>query len=211
MSESIYANFREWQHDSVGESIYLKTKQKVDGLILKNKPSVTVQLEGRSLLQNFPLEGWYYHVSEDANIGSPGYSIEAEQGFMPFPDQSVDLLIVANALELYTCHKILFTEIERVLATDGVVFISMLSKHWLTDKVSAIYYPLGNIPVRPMSVRKLKKMLNVSSLAVKEEYSLMSNKSFTLTGDRLAEQIVQPYGLEVVRCTPDWNSAAGVI
>ena len=126
MTESIYQQIREWQTRPIGEAVYQSAKKHVQALMEQEKPRLVVQIEGRSLLSEYTESTWYYHLSEDANRHSPGYSVEVEQGFIPFPDQSVNVLILGHALELYQSHQTLFSEVERVLAPGGVVLVVML-------------------------------------------------------------------------------------
>ena len=83
------------------------------------QPGLTVRLKGgRRSLSNY---GYYYHISENADLSAPGYSVEAEAIRLPFADRSVDFLILGHALELLDVHDSLYEEFDRILASDGVI------------------------------------------------------------------------------------------
>lgn len=208
---SSFSRFREWQSESIGHTIYLNARQKVEDIIRQQKPELTVQLEGISLLEHYPKQGYFYHVSEDAYLETCGYTLEAEQGFLPFRDQSVDLLILNHTIELYQDHGLLFKEVERVLAVDGKVFVMVLVNRWLGANIATKYIPLGNIAIMPQSMRKLKKVLSDHELGIWEEYSLMSDPQAVMMTQRLKETLIYPMGLEIGRITPDWNNYVGIL
>ena len=208
---SSYSRFRDWQSEGIGESIFLNAKQQVEDLVGKINPRVTVQLEGRSMLEGLPKDGVYYHVSEDANIDSRGWTVEAEQGFLPFRDQSVDLVILNHTVELYQEARALFKEVERVLSPEGKVFMVVLVDRWLGAKIATKYYPLGNIRIQPQSLRKIKQYLGENELGIWEQCSLMSDPQAVMMSQRLKETLIYPMGLEIARVSVEWNNAVGAL
>ena len=50
---SSYSRFRDWQGEGIGESIFLNASQQVESLVAKIHPRVTIQLEGRSMLEGY--------------------------------------------------------------------------------------------------------------------------------------------------------------
>ncbi len=205
-----FKSFRDWQSEGIGKKIYLREKQIATKLIETYKPNMVVQVEGRALLDHFPQQGFYYHVSEAVNREAPGYSVEAEQGFLPFPDQSVDCLLISHALELYMAHAQLFIEIDRVLAPNGVVFLSVLVNKWLKDAFPPMFHPLGRLQVAPQSMRKLRKRISSAGFGVMAEYTFISDKTDVLA-DRIQEQILYPMGLEIKRVSLGWNGFVGAV
>ena len=207
--QSHFEGFRDWQSEGIGEKIYQKEKLVVDGMLKLHKPQLVVQLEGRALLDRFPKDGYYYHVSEDANVAAHAYTVEAEQGFLPFPDQSVDCLLISHALELYMAHSQLFLEIDRVLAPSGVMLITVLVNKWVKDAFPTKFHPLGKLQVAPQSIRKLKRRLSASGLEVINTHRLVSEKS--IIADRIQEQMLYPMALELKKLTPGWSGVVGVV
>ena len=208
---TVYQQMRIWQKHKIGEDVFKKEQQHAQSLMNQEKPRLVVQIEGRSLLSQFPESTWYYHLSEDANRHSPGYSIEVEQGFIPFPDQSIQLLILGHALELYQSHQTLLAEIERVLAPSGVVMVSLLAKSWIVGKLPSSLHPLGGMVIHPISIRRLKRMIQPFGLEVRLEERLFSDGSEGFSTKRLAEQVIQPMVIELVRCSPEWVNTARVL
>jgi ubiquinone/menaquinone biosynthesis C-methylase UbiE len=160
-------------------------------------------------LDHYPDDQYYYHVSEDANVHAVGYTVEAEQGFLPFPDQSVDLLIIGHALELYQNHQSLFIEVERVLSPNGRIFMATLANYWL-GTLPKHYHPLGDLRVAPQSMRKIKRWLEAADLAIVAEHSLISDQTVMMS-ERLKETIIRPIGLEIQRFVPQWADMAGAV
>lgn len=209
MMQSHFDRFRDWQSEGIGEKIFLREKQLVNDLLQSQKPHLIVQLEGRALLDHFPEEGFYYHVSEDVNISAPGYSIEAEQGFLPFPDQSVDCLLLAHSLELYMAHTQLFLEMDRVLSPKGTIFIMVLVNKWLKDTFPKKFHPLGKLNIAPQSIRRVKKRLHAGGMEIVNSHSLIAENR--IIADRIQEQMLYPLALEVKKLTPGWQGTVGVI
>lgn len=207
---SIYADFRDWQSQATGDAIHANSKAYVDKMLQSHKPGLVVQLEGRPLLDHYPDTVDYYHVSEDAVVEAHGYTVEAEQAFMPFPDQSVELLLVAHALELYQNMPALCCEFERVLAPKGSIIVTTLVSSWIGGSIPATYHPLGGLKVAPRTLRRIKLCLARAGLEVVSEFSLMSDPNAVMMGDRVRETIVSPIGLEVVRAKPVWSGMVGV-
>lgn len=209
MTEGSYHKFRLWQEQGLGQTIYQKEKEKIVSIVKSTQPQVVVQLEGRALLDHFSEEMMYYHVSEEPNIETSGYTIEAEQGFMPFPDQSIDLLLVAHALELYQDQEAVIAECSRILSPGGRVVLMMLSRHWLEGGIPKQYHPLGDLSIMPLSTRKIISRFEHEALVVDKEYTLLEHDSIWSEG--LSDMIIQPMGFELVREEVVWNDALGVL
>ena len=212
MTESYYHRFREWQEAAIGKRIFDHEKKVVDQLIKTHKPKMIVQLEGRALLDSFLETVSYYHVSEDADIMARGYSIEAEQGFMPFPDRSVDLVLVGHALELYHNRRATLAEIERVLAPGGRVLLMVLLKRWFEDGVPKQYNPLTDLHVTPLSLKKIEKWLAAEELSIEKQHALVEDQSYMMT-ERLTDIMIHPVGLELVRVelADIWDGVVGAV
>ena len=211
MTTSIYQQLRSWQEQQIGEAVFLCAQKHTENLFDQEKPRLVVQVEGRSLLSQFPESTWYYHLSEDANRHSPGYSIEVEQGFIPFPDQSVQLLILGHALEVYQSHQTLFAEIERVLAPSGVVLVVMLAKTWIVGKLPGPIHPLGGMAVHPITLRRLKRIIKPYSLELRLGERLLEGEQMKFSTKLLTEHVIQPMVVELVRCAPEWANTARVL
>jgi len=209
MMLSIHQEFRQWQKSSTGDAIFQHAKQEISRILDENRPNLVVQIEGRSYVEHYPENMFYYHVSEDANIEARGYSIEAEQGFLPFPDQSVDVLIIGHAFELYQNQQGFVMEVERVLSAKGVVVITALLNRWL-GTIPKQYHPLGDLHVAPKSIRSIRKRLATVDLQIVEEKLLVSDTYAAMMSERLKETIIYPVALKVQRQAPSWISIAGV-
>lgn len=210
MSNGVYSRFRIWQGEDPGASIYENEKKKVEALIERLKPGLVVQVEGKALLDQVPEEMIYYHVSEEPEIMAKGYTVEAEQGFLPFPDRSVNLLLLAHSIELYQHPGTVMAECERVLADDGVILIMILTSSWLEGNIPSEFHPLGGLKIIPVSARKVKDWVDKSGLIVENEYSLAMEQSFLL-GGRLSDMIIHPMGYEIRRMEMGWNGLVGVV
>lgn len=209
MSLGVCESFRHWQKEATGEAIFQQAQREVNQVMQEIKPGLVVQVEGRALLDHFSEDVFYYHVSEEVNIEARGYSVEAEQGFLPFPDQSVDLLIVGHAFELYQNQQGFVMELERVLSTKGVIVITALVNRWL-GTIPKQYHPLGDLNVAPKSMRAIRKLLSTVDLCVIEESTLLSDLSAGMISERLKETIIYPIALKVQRRSPNWSGIAGV-
>lgn len=210
MTSGVYSRFRIWQEEDVGSSIFENEKQKVAELVQKLKPGLVVQVEGKALLGHVPEEMLYYHVSEEPDIMARGYTVEAEQGFLPFPDRSIDLLLLAHSFELYHHPETVMVECERVLADNGVIFVMVLTSSWLEGSIPSEFHPLGALKIIPVSARKIKEWVDKSGLVVETEYSLAKEQSFLL-GGRLSDMIIHPMGYEIRRMEIGWNGLVGVV
>jgi SAM-dependent methyltransferase len=208
VSKGIYHTFRLWQKESTGHAIFCNAKLEVEKLMLSLRPKVVVQLEGRALLDHFDEDVVYYHLSEEVNVEARGYSIEYEQGFLPFPDQSVELILVGHALELYQNQQAFINDLERVLAPKGVVLITTLVNRWL-GTIPPSYHPLGDLKVAPKSMRSIRKLLGTVDLDIVDEVPLVSDPSVIMMSERLKETIIYPIALKVQRHTPQWTGIVG--
>lgn len=211
MTVGVYKRFRLWQTKTEnGRLLFQNEKDFTASLMEKQKPSLVVQLEGRSLLSHYPKQSVYYHVSEEANSASCAYTVEAEQGFMPFPDRSVDLLLVSHALELYQAHKPTIAELERVLADGGRVVLFVMIRRLFEEGVSPLFQPLGKLDILPLSIRRIKDLLHSEGLEVLEMHSLTGDLSFSFN-ERLSEYFIAPVAMEVVRSELSWNGTVGAL
>lgn len=210
MNSKIYSQFRTWQRGKIGKSIFANEKAKVDELIKSLKPVLIVQIEGRPLLDRMTDDMVYYHVSEEPDPEACGFTIEAEQGFLPFADRSVDLLLVGHALELYQNPKAILAECERVLGDRGVLFIMVLTSSWLEGSIPSEFHPLGDLKIVSMSTRKLNECIEGVDLVINQEHSMANEQSFLLS-ERLSDMLIQPMGYEVVRQEVAWNDMIGAV
>jgi|GEM_PF-5982760 hypothetical protein len=209
-NESIYSQFRMWQTEAVGASIFINEVEKIQGLIKKYKPGLVVQLEGRPLLDQMMENMLYYHVSEDPSVEAVGFTVEAEQGFLPFPDNSVDLLIIAHAIELYQNTHTIMAECERVLSQKGVACVMVLISRWFEGGIPAGLHPLGDLKMASVSLRKFKEATVNAGLMIESEHSLANEQSYLL-GERITDMMILPMEYELKRMDVCWNGVIGVV
>lgn len=210
MDSRIYSQFRVWQQDKVGKAIYQNEKARVKELIKSLKPGLVVQVEGRPLLDRMTEDMVYYHVSEEPDPEACGFTVEAEQAFLPFGDRTVDLLLIGHALELYQNPKAVLAECERVLADRGVLFVMVLMSSWLEGSIPSEFHPLGNLKIVSVSARKFNDSIDSVGLMVQQEHSMANEQSFLLS-ERLSDMIIQPMGYEIVRQEVAWNGMVGAV
>lgn len=197
--------------DGIGLTIFESLKSEVDQLWQQHRPEVVVQIEGRSLFGAQLSDCYCYYVSEDANVMSCGWTVEAEQGLLPFRDQSVDLLIINHAIELYDGLDGLIRECERVLSPSGRIYIAVLLDRWLGVGIATEFYPMGSIRLTPESLRRVKQSLGRYNLEIVSSRSLMSNTEAAMIVQRLKETLIHPMGFEVMRLEPKWSGYVGAI
>lgn len=210
MGSSVYSRFRMWQEEEVGSSIFSHEVETAEALLERLKPRLVVQVEGKALLESVPEDSYYYHVSEDPQVEARGFSVEAEQGFLPFPDRSVDLLILAHALELYQHPMAVLEECDRVLSERGSILLMSLTSSWLEGNIPSEYHPLGNLKIASIPVRKIKDWVAKAGLVIETEYPLTEEVPFLLSG-RLSDMVIHPMGYELKRMEVGWNGMVGVV
>lgn len=151
---SQFERLRIWQRTE-GVRLFEMESLKTQALVRHYQPGLTVQIEGRSYLDRFPNYGYYYHISENADLSSPGYSVEAEAVRLPFADRSVDFLILGHALELLDAHDSLYEEFDRVLASDGVILIHAWAGYWLSSSMPKVLHPVEDLSLTYLSLSGL--------------------------------------------------------
>ncbi len=126
-----------WLQTPQGQAIFSVEAEIFLSYLKTHSPKFYVQLGGPTLMDGFAVKGHYFHVDLHDDFFSPGLSVCAEFDRLPFPDQSMDLVLCPHVHEIHQKKSSLCREIERVLSPHGrvMVFGVNISSLWAIQRV----------------------------------------------------------------------------
>ena len=127
----------DWLKTPQGEAIYALEETVFLDYWSQVQSKSVLQLCGPALIDSPAIHGHYFHVDLYPDFFSRGLSVCALFHRLPFPDQSMDLVVVPHVQELYAEPQLLYKEIDRVLAPNGkmLMFGVNMSSLWAVQRV----------------------------------------------------------------------------
>ena len=126
-----------WLQSPQGQAIFHIEEKIFHDYWSLEKPQCVLQLSGQALLDEPAIHGHYFHVDLHPDFFSRGLSVCALFHRLPFPDQSMDLVVMPHVQEIYDDPRVLYREIDRVLSPAGrlLMFGVNTSSLWAVARV----------------------------------------------------------------------------
>ncbi|MDC3181117.1 class I SAM-dependent methyltransferase [Gammaproteobacteria bacterium] len=189
---------RVWQQTD-GKQLFEMESLKTRAMVRVLRPNLVVQLEGMSYFEQFPSDGYFYHVAQDADRHSPLYSVEAQSDMLPFADHSVDLLVAGHALEMQQDHEKCLTEFARVLAHDGHLVLHAWAGYWLSASMPNILQPVTDLNLKYVSLTDMNVILKTLSLKVDEKTTWQASSDSLKILKQMKQKVIQPMSFVISR------------